>query len=245
MTPSDRVLWIIPAHNEACTIAGVVRSVAEVDPEGEVLVVDDASTDGTAARVPSFARVLRLPFNLGIGGAMQTGYRYAALHGHAIAAQVDGDGQHPPEEAMRLVRHLRETGADLVIGSRFLEPGRYRQTIARRVGIVCLRALIRLLIGRTITDCTSGLRVAGPRVIRAFAAWYPDDYPEPEVALLLARAGFRIEELPVHMRGRAAGRTSIPFLRGLFYVLKVGTALLLDTFRRPWPELETRPPPNG
>ncbi len=233
-----RGLVIIPAFNERQSVGKLVQRLRRALPKFDVLVIDDGSTDDTLRRVPAETAVVSLPFNLGIGGAMQTGYRYAALHGYDIAVQVDGDGQHRPGQVRALVNHLIETQSDLVVGSRFLGPsglGRYKQSITRMIGIRWLDTLIRLLSGLAITDCTSGFRVANRRVIRAFAHWYPEDYPEPEVILLLHRSGFKISEFGVRMRQRRAGMTSIPLYRGLFYVLKVTTALVLDMARNPWP----------
>jgi glycosyltransferase involved in cell wall biosynthesis len=233
--PTLRCLVIVPAFNERQSVGRLARRLHRALPWADVLVIDDGSTDDTLRQVPPGTKVVSLPFNLGIGGAMQTGYRYAALHGYDIAVQVDGDGQHRPGEVPRLVEHLRSSGADMVVGSRFLGEKTYRQSLARMVGIHILDAVIRLLCGLPITDCTSGFRVANRRVIRAFAHWYPEDYPEPEVILLLHRGGFTIRELGVRMRQRRAGMTSIPLHRGIFYVLKVGLALVLDRFRDPWP----------
>lgn len=238
--PEVRGLVIVPAFNERQSVARLVERLRRALPSFQVLVIDDGSTDDTLRQVPPGTAVVSLPFNLGIGGAMQTGYRYAALHGYDIAVQVDGDGQHRPGEVGRLVRTLIETDSDLVVGSRFLHSGRYRQSFTRWVGIQMLGSLIKVLSGLTVTDCTSGFRVVNRRVIRAFAHWYPDDYPEPEVILLLHRAGFKITEQPVRMRQRRAGMTSIPLTRGLFYVLKVTTALLLDMAREPWPRGKVR-----
>lgn len=231
-----RGVVIVPAFNEAGSIARVVEDVARAVPEFDIVVIDDGSTDATARIVPESATVISLPFNLGIGAAMQTGYRFAAEHGYDVAVQVDGDGQHPASEIGGLVETLAEGTADMVIGSRFLEAGGYRQSRARAAGSRVLRWLLRLLTGRTYTDCTSGFRVANRKVIRAFSHWYPDDYPEPEVVLLLHRSGFRVIEAPVRMQQRVAGRSSIPLARGVYYVLKVAVALLLDTMRQPWPE---------
>lgn len=239
--PPFRGLVIMPAFNESGSVARVVGKLKEHLPDFDILVVDDGSTDGTFACVPANAKAVSLPFNLGIGGAMQTGYRYAAIHGYDLAVQVDADGQHPPESVARLVAHLHETGADMVIGSRFLEPGHYEQTLSRMAGIRVLRAIIRLITGTTITDCTSGFRVVNRRVINAFAHWYPDDYPEPEVVLLLLRAGMRIVEMPTSMHQRTTGQTSISLLRGIFYVAKVSTCLILDTIRKPWPAEKVKP----
>ncbi len=230
-----RCLAIVPVFNEGGSVGKVIRRLLRALPEFDVLVIDDGSTDDTLRRIPSGVAVVGLPFNLGIGGAMQAGYRYAALHGYDIAVQVDGDGQHRPSEVRRLVEYLLEGQADLVVGSRFLGPSKYHQTLIRRTGARLLRTLIRLLTGQTITDCTSGFRAANRRVIRAFAHWYPEDFPEPEVILLLHRAGYRIGELHVRMRQRQAGASSIGMLAGVFYVMKVVTCLMLDTARAPWP----------
>ena len=236
-----RILVIVPAFNEAGSVGGVVRELSGRLPECDVVVVNDGSTDATVERVASPARVISLPFNLGIGGAMQTGYRYARDRGYDVAVQVDADGQHPPDQVRRLTEHLRTSGADLVIGSRFLEPGTYRQTFARRTGIRLLGALIRVLCGRRITDCTSGFRAVNRRTIHAFAHWYPDDYPEPQVVPLLHRAGCKVIEFPILMNERTTGRSSIGLLGGVFYVVKVTTSLLLDTMRSPWPQDKVDP----
>ena len=231
-----RGLVIVPAFNEAGSIARVVDDVRRAVPDFDVLVIDDGSTDSTASLVPESATVITMPFNLGIGSAMQTGYRFAAEHGYDVAIQVDGDGQHPASEITKLIDTLDNSDADLVIGSRFLDGSRYRQSAARAAGSGVLRLMLRLLTGRTFTDCTSGFRAANSKVIRAFSHWYPDDYPEPEVVLLLHRAGFRVAEAPVRMEQRTAGESSIPLCRGFYYVLKVAVALLLDTTRNPWPK---------
>jgi glycosyltransferase involved in cell wall biosynthesis len=238
-------LVIVPAFNERASVRKVVMRLRRSLPEYDVLVIDDGSTDDTVRQVPAGTAVVTLPFNLGIGGAMQTGYRYAALHGYDVAVQVDADGQHRPAQVRRLVEAL-DGGADLAVGSRFLIPNRrYRQTPPRKAGAWFLRALIRTMTGLAITDCTSGFRAANRRVIRAFAHWYPEDYPEPEVILLLHRAGYDIREVPVRMRQRHTGRSSINVLEGVFYVLKVTICLLLDLVRDPWPlgrVVEQRPP---
>jgi glycosyltransferase involved in cell wall biosynthesis len=230
-----RCLVIVPVFNERGSVAKVVRRLRKALPEFDVLVIDDGSTDDTLRRIPSGVTVVGLPFNLGIGGAMQAGYKYAALHGYDVAVQVDGDGQHRPNEVRRLVECVAGGEVDLAVGSRFLEPTHYRQTLARRAGAYLLGLLIQLITGLRVTDCTSGFRAANRRVIRAFAHWYPEDYPEPEVILLLHRAGYSIGELSVRMRHRRSGNSSIGLLAGLFYVLKVTTCLLLDTVRAPWP----------
>ncbi len=237
-----KVLIIVPAFNEAGSITAVVEDLHRVCSDYDVLVVDDGSTDQTAQRVPVGTSVVRLPFNLGIGGAMQTGYRYAAMHDYDIAVQLDADGQHPPDQVPLLIEKMRTSGANLVVGSRFLAEQGYSPPPSRLAGISVLRGLLRLLTGQPITDPTSGLRAADRRVIHAFAYWYPEDYPEPEVILLLHRAGLRITEVAVVMADRTAGSTSIPFAQGVFYLVKVSAALLLDLIRNPWPQERVTPP---
>lgn len=231
----QRHLAIIPAFNESQSVGNVVRQIHEEMPECDVVVIDDGSVDGTPRFVPEGARVIILPFNLGIGGAMQTGYRYAALNGYDVAVQVDADGQHPPTQVKKLIDELEKSDADMVIGSRFKKTIEYRQTLSRMVGIHWLRHFTKLLTGLWITDPTSGFRAVNKNVISAFAHWYPDDYPEPEVIVLLHRAGFNITEIQVEMNQRETGETSIPFARGLFYVIKVSASLVLDLIREPWP----------
>ena len=230
-----KCLVIVPVFNERASVGKVVRRLRRSMPDYHVLVIDDGSTDDTLRQIPAGVTVVSLPFNLGIGGAMQTGYRYAALHGYDVAVQVDGDGQHRPSEVRRLVDFVLAGEADLAVGSRFLEPTKYRQSFVRKTGAFGLRLLIRALTGLTITDCTSGFRAANRRVIRAFAHWYPEDYPEPEVILLLHRAGYSIGEFSVRMKQRRTGQSSIGLLAGLFYVVKVTACLLLDLIRAPWP----------
>ena len=229
---------IVPAWNESGTIREVVLGLRDCLPDADVVVINDGSTDATARRVPPWATVLSLPFNLGIGGAMQTGFRYAALHGYDVAIQVDADGQHPASEVVKLLEPVRNGEADIVVGSRFLESSSatYPQSFARRTGIRWLSLLLKILTGKRFTDCTSGFRAVNRRVIEAFAQWYPDDYPEPEVILLLDRAQFRMKEVPVRMHERAGGQTSIPLGKGVFYVIKVSVALVLDMIREPWQE---------
>jgi len=232
---SLRCLIIIPAFNERQSVGKLVRRLRRLVPTYDIVVIDDGSTDDTVRQVPHEVTVLSLPFNLGIGGAMQTGYRYAALHRYDVAIQVDGDGQHRPSEVEGLVRELVSQNADLVVGSRFLKPTKFRQSVTRMTGIRILSTWIHLLCGLRIQDCTSGFRAANQKVIRAFAHWYPEDYPEPEVILLLHRSGYRVVETIARMRRRMYGSTSISLARGLWYIIKVSVCLLLDTIRQPWP----------
>jgi glycosyltransferase involved in cell wall biosynthesis len=244
-TKEPRCLIIIPAFNERQSVGKLVRRLRRLEPCYDVLVIDDGSTDDTVRQVPKEVAVVSLPFNLGIGGAMQTGYRYAALHGYDIAIQVDGDGQHRPSEVHKLVHELQTSGADMVVGSRFLRATKFRQSVTRMTGIRVLSTWIRMLCGLRITDCTSGFRAANHKVIRAFAHWYPEDYPEPEVILLLHRSGFKVVEIAARMRRRMYGQTSIGLPHGLWYVVKVGVGLALDMIRQPWPREKVQPPAHS
>lgn len=230
-----RCLVIVPAYNESGSIADVVQGLADHLPEVDVVVIDDGSVDRTYQHVPQTATVIRLPFNLGIGGAMQTGYRYAYQYGYDVAVQVDGDGQHPPAQVAQLIEYLLTHDCDLVVGSRFKDTIAYRQSLSRMLGIHFLRLWIQILSGRRFSDCTSGFRAANRKVIDCYSHWYPDDYPEPEVLVLLTQENLRVDEMQVQMEQRSTGQTSIPFHRGLFYVTKVAIAVLLDKIRDPWP----------
>jgi glycosyltransferase involved in cell wall biosynthesis len=232
---APRCLAIVPVYNERDSIGTLIRHLRRALPHFDVVVIDDGSTDDTVKNVPPGTPVVPLPFNLGIGAAMQTGYRYAALYNYDVAVQVDGDGQHRPSEVLKMVDHLVRNDVDLVIGSRFLNNVRYRQTPVRAFGSLVLRRFLRLLTGLDITDCTSGFRACNKKVIHAYAHWYPEDYPEPEVILLLNRVGFKIEEVSVKMRQRRKGQSSIGLFSGAFYMAKVTICLLLDTARKPWP----------
>ncbi len=220
---------IIPAYNEAGNIAGVLAALRRDAPEFDCVVVDDGSTDATAAICRAQGcRVLSLAVNLGIGGAMQTGYRYAARHGYDVAVQIDGDGQHDPTYLAAMLNALTAQGADMVIGSRFLAGEGYQSTLLRRWGIRYFSALIRALTGTTVTDPTSGCRMVRRELIEAFAADYPPDYPEPESVAKLLRRGGKVVELPVEMRARGGGSSSIGALASLYYVVKVTFAILLS-----------------
>jgi glycosyltransferase involved in cell wall biosynthesis len=224
---------LIPAYNEEATVGTVVREVREALPGAAVVVVNDGSRDRTSYSArEAGATVVELPFNLGIGAAMQTGYIHAMRRGFRVAVQVDADGQHVPSEIPRLLRGLEE-GADLVIGSRFVEPGPYRAPLFRRWGIAFFAFTVSLLAKRRFRDTTSGFRAANRRVIEIFARHYPSDYPEPEAILLLVRAGLRVREVPALLRERGGGSTSITFFRGVFYMLKVFLALVMGALRRP------------
>jgi glycosyltransferase involved in cell wall biosynthesis len=232
----SKVLVIIPAFNESGAIERTVSEVRGAVLEGfsvDALVVDDGSSDDTAARAKAAgARVVRLPFNLGIGAAVQTGYRYASEHGYDIAVQVDGDGQHDTLYLKDVVRPVAEGLADMSIGSRFLAGKEgFRSSVIRRFGINFFSFLIRLLTGLTIKDTTSGFRACGRRLIGVFAFYYPHDYPEPEAIVVARRLGCSVIEVPVVMRSRSSGASSIAFLKPVYYMLKVSGAILLHTLK--------------
>jgi glycosyltransferase involved in cell wall biosynthesis len=231
-----RALLIVPAHNEAKSLPGLAAALLRAAPDADVCVVDDGSSDDTAAVATSLGfQVLRVPLNLGIGGAVQTGYLWARDHGYDVAVQLDGDGQHEPAYLGALVAPVIRGEADLVVGSRFLGDGAFRSTPARRAGIRYLSAVLRLRCGVRVTDATSGFRAAGRRAIELFARCYPSDYPEPESIAVATRAGLRVAEVPVRMREREHGQSSITTVRAAYYMTKVSLALVLLPTAAPAP----------
>ena len=230
--PRPKRIAIVPAFNEEQAIGGVIDEIRAADPGLKILVVDDGSTDATSAIAGArSAEVLRLPFNLGIGGAVQTGYLYAMEHDFEIAVQIDGDGQHDPAQLDVLLAPILAGTADLVVGSRFAA-GRHPAAFSRRAGMRVLAALVSLLARKRFTDTTSGFRALNRRSIALFAADYPHDYPEVEAVLMAARNHLRLVEVPVKMRRREAGRSSITAARSIYYMAKVTIALLMGLFRR-------------
>ena len=229
-----RILVIIPAYNEEATIVPVIESIQAAVPECDIVVVDDGSRDQTAALVEAqgVAELLRLPFNLGIGGGMQTGYKYAQRNGYDIAIQCDADGQHPAEQIMALVARIEDGTADVVIGSRYVAQSDYHPSLIRRVGKSLLSRWINLFIGGGITDTTSGFRAMNRAAIAVVTRNYPEDYPEPEVLVILHKHGLKAVEIPVQMRPRQGGVTSIRPHGAAYYMIKVGLAVLIDIFRR-------------
>ncbi len=228
-----RSIIIIPAYNEALSIASVVEDIRSHSEGHDILVINDGSTDSTEETAGNCGvRVITLPYNLGIGGAMQTGYLYALRHGYEIAIQFDGDGQHIADQIGALVAPLVEGRADMVIGSRFLGEKTYRSRFTRLFGIKILSGVISLLIGQPITDPTSGFRAVNRTVIDYYSGSYPDDYPEPEAVVLLHKAGFRIAEVPALMRERQAGNSSITAVKGLYYMTKVVLAIIIDMMKK-------------
>jgi glycosyltransferase involved in cell wall biosynthesis len=233
--PHLRKLAIVPAYNEQGMVGRVVREIERQAPGFDVLVVDDGSTDHTAAEAnASGAIVLRHPFNTGIGGAMQSGFKYALRHGYDVAAQVDGDGQHKPAYLPDLLGKLQTTGdeADMVCGSRFRGDPGYKVPVGRRIGNLIFSIVLTAICRQRISDPTSGFRMTNRRGIELFARDYPHDYPEVEAILMLHAHRLRIHEVPVRMNARGFGRSSIDYPRSAYYMAKVLLALFVGLFRR-------------
>lgn len=230
-----RHLAIVPAYNEAEAIGDTVTAIAQAAPGFDILVVDDGSTDATAERAGAAgAGVLRLPFNIGIGGAMQSGYLYAREHGYEVAVQIDGDGQHDPACIADLLARLRaDPELNMVTGSRFLDPSGtgYRSSAARRVGIRLFAGVVSIITRQPVTDPTSGLRMTDRHGIELFARDYPHDYPEVEAILLMHAHKLRTSEVAVQMRPRLTGTSAISSARSVYYMVKVMLAVFVGLFR--------------
>ena len=230
----NRYLAIVPAHNEVGAVAATIAEIRAAAPTFDVLVIDDGSTDETAAAARTAgARVVSLPFNLGVGAAVQCGYIYARKHAYEVAVQVDGDGQHDPRDIPRLLQAL-EADADthLVTGSRFLERGDGdRSTASRRLGIALFARLVSLLTAQRVTDPTSGFRMSDRVGIELFARDYPSDYPEVEAIVLAHTYALHTREIAVQMRPRTTGRSTISTSVSAFYLVKVLLAVAVSRLR--------------
>jgi glycosyltransferase involved in cell wall biosynthesis len=231
-----RNLAIVPALNEADAISGTVAAIHAQAPDFDVLVIDDGSIDATAERARvAGAKVLRMPFNLGIGGAMQSGYIYALEQGYEVAVQVDGDGQHDPGHIHDLLERLRgDPDLNMVTGSRFLDPVEegYRSSGLRRMGIRIFSSVVSWITGQRVTDPTSGFRMTNRRGIELFAHDYPHDYPEVEAILLMHAHRLRSCEIPVKMSPRLTGESAISSYQSVYYMVKVLLAVFVGLFRR-------------
>jgi len=228
------ILIIIPAYNEGENILSAIADIQRLDLCCDILVVNDGSKDQTsqAARSARNVVVVDLPFNLGIGGAVQTGFKYAERNGYDTAVQFDGDGQHKASEICKLLDVLLRQEADVSIGSRFLEKEtNFRSTFMRRKGIFIFKIINYLLIRQVITDNTSGFRAYNREALVFLAHNYPADYPEPESVVLLGRHGFRIKEVPVFMQQRNFGRSSIRGWRIIYYMVKVLLSICMTSLR--------------
>ena len=226
-------LIIIPAYNEQESIKKTVEDIMEKAPHFDYIVINDCSTDKTKeiCETEEF-NVIHLPVNLGIGGAVQTGYLYAARNGYDIAVQVDGDGQHHPQFLSKMADYMEAEHADMVIGSRFIDKEGFQSSGARRVGIKYFTMLIKLLTGTKITDPTSGLRMVNREIIEFFAEEYPKDYPEPESVVAILRRKKKVLEIPVIMRERSGGVSSISMKKSVYYMIKVSLAILIERIRK-------------
>jgi len=230
------VLVIVPAFNEEKNIVRVIEDLKGLDLKPDVLVVNDGSRDATGpvAKQTRKALVVDLPNNLGIGGAVQTGFKFAARNNYLFAVQFDGDGQHVAAEIPKLLGALREQNVNMTLGSRFLERhAGFRSTFSRRLGIMIFKAVNSLLIGQRITDNTSGFRAYDRKAIEFLERYYPVDYPEPEAIILLGKNGFSIKELSVQMQERQGGGSSISGLTSIYYMIKVLLAVLMTAMRKP------------
>jgi glycosyltransferase involved in cell wall biosynthesis len=230
-----RRLAIVPALNEEHTIGRVIDELRAFDPGLDVVVIDDGSADGTArAAAAKGVRVLRLPFNLGIGAAVQAGFRFAFEQDYDLVVRVDGDGQHDPSQLGVVLEPVLQGEADIVVGSRFADEGAagYRSSRSRRLGIRLLAGIVSRIVRRRVTDPTSGFQAVNRHGIALFARDYPHDYPEVEATVMVFRHRLRMVEVPVQMRERGGGRSSITTLRSVYYMVKVLLAVFVGLFRK-------------
>jgi glycosyltransferase involved in cell wall biosynthesis len=231
-TGPDSLLVIVPAFNEEEAVGSVVRSVREHMPGVGVLVIDDCSTDGTisAARAAG-SQILPMPHHLGLGGCVQAGYKLAYELGYAYVIRVDGDGQHDPADIPRIFDRLRSSGCDMVIGSRFADETGSRTSVVRSLGIGFFRAVLRPILGRPVQDPTSGFVGVNRRALDVFSRSFPLEYPEIEALVVLQRRAFRFEEVPVKMRPRTTGRSSITALKSLYYIVHVLLGVFVNVLK--------------
>ena len=230
---SERLLVLIPAYNEQAAVRGVVSKVRQVVPHADVLVVDDGSSDNTAQTAErAGAFVVRHPFNLGIGGAVQTGLKFARQQNYDVVIRLDGDGQHNPSDIPSLYAILQGSKVDVVVGSRFLgKSGRMHIPFLRRLGIYTFALLVSLLTGHRATDTTSGFVALNRRAVQALVTYMPQDYPEVESRIVLHKAGLTTLERPAHMQARLTGVSSIDSWRSIYYALKVSVAVLIGAVK--------------
>lgn len=225
-------LIIIPAYNESANIEKTVEAICKDAPQFDYVIINDCSTDNTREICEkNHFNLVNLPINLGIGGAVQTGYRYGWKNGYDIAVQVDGDGQHDPKFLQKMADYLEINNLDMVIGSRFIEKEGFQSSGTRRLGIKYFTILIRLLTGTIITDPTSGLRMVNKDIMKLFAYDYPKDYPEPESVVAILRRKKRVKEIPVIMKERQGGTSSISPKKSVYYMIKVTLAILIEKIR--------------
>ena len=234
MIRSRKVLAIIPAHNESESIERVINEIRSAEPYIDILVVNDASTDGTSVIARNLGvRVADLPFNLGIGGAVQTGFKVARDLGYEAVVQVDADGQHDPSSVTGLIEPLLNGNADITVGSRCLQNGNAKPTLARHLGMSFFSWLTSRAISQDVTDCSSGFRALNARAYCMFADDYPVDFPDAEAIIAAHRAGLRILEIPAKFRTRNHGRSSLRSWRMLYYPFKETFSIAVMMTRKP------------
>lgn len=223
-----KVLVIIPAYNEEKNIGKVVDSLTREMPQVDYIIINDCSKDNTEryCKEKNYNYV-SLPINLGIGGGVQTGYKYALEYGYDIAVQHDGDGQHDPSYILKVIQPIIDNQADITIGSRYINKEGFQSSKARRLGISFLSKLIKICSGAEVKDVTSGFRAVNRKYIQFYAEYYPVDYPEPEAIITAKMNGARIQEIPVSMRERENGTSSINFKRSIYYMIKVSLAIVI------------------
>ncbi|WP_426350474.1 glycosyltransferase family 2 protein [Alloiococcus sp. CFN-8] len=222
-------LIIIPAYNEESNIKDVVNYIIRTVPDYDYIIINDGSTDKTEEICKNEGfNYISLPVNLGIGGAVQTGYRYALENQYDIAVQIDGDGQHDCRDLDRLLDKLKKNRYNMVIGSRFISREGFQSSFTRRLGISYFSSLIKAITKVRITDPTSGLRMCDKRVIEVFAKEYPTDYPEPESIVTIIRKGFSVGEVEANMKERQGGVSSINAMKAVYYMIKVTLAILIS-----------------
>ncbi|WP_026884426.1 glycosyltransferase family 2 protein [Clostridium akagii] len=225
----SKVLVIIPAYNEEKNLEKLIDKIRLTNHNYDILVVNDCSKDNTSVKCrEKNVMVIDLPVNLGIGGAVQTGYKYAYYNHYDIAVQVDGDGQHNPEYIKDIVEEVKN-GNNFCIGSRFIDKEGFQSTFMRRVGIKYFTMLIKIVTGFNITDPTSGFRACDRNIIKYFVEYYPQDYPEPETLVLLRKKKYKIKEVAVVMNERDGGKSSISSFKSIYYMIKVTMAILIST----------------
>jgi len=227
----SEICVIVPAYNESGAIVRTVENIFDKMPGCEIVVINDGSTDDTYQRaLTTNAQVVNLPNNLGIGGAVQTGFKFAETHGFNYAFQIDGDGQHDPGESVLLIERLIQTGADIVIGSRWLGRGEFNSTTSRRIGMKALEWLVSSKTKERFTDTTSGFRLFNRRAIQQFALHYPTDYPEVETIVIATRMGMKVVEAPVKMLPREHGKSSIRGFRSAYFMIRIFLTISTNTF---------------
>lgn len=227
-----KILVVIPAYNEAENISNVIGDLRQDFPQADYIVINDGSQDRTSLIAHSLGvRVIDLPYNIGIGGAVQTGIKYALLNDYDVAVQFDGDGQHVAKEIEKILKPVSE-GKDMVVGSRFLDKNEYDMPFTRKIGSRFFFGVISLICGYRVTDTTSGFRAYGKRAIKLFSIYYPEDYPEVEALIVAYKNKLKISEVPVSMRQRSGGKSSITALRSVYYVIKVLLAVFISLLKK-------------